>query len=278
MELALFFVLPLIGGFAFATTFELLRYRTGREEAQRLYYRAALIGVVLAVLAAALHAALHAWSKPYAMSIDRLAAAVVAPLLEKERSATTQPLSPAATAIRVDAAIACAYAFLLGALAPLWNRLIRLADRAWTRWAPRRPRRSFLERLNLRAITDQLERLIAESLLDASLVQVTLNNAKVYVGSVLESPNPASPAKYFKIQPWMSGQRSAEDGRVTFNTYYDTILAGFAQDESKRRTVATFQLVIPIDKVVSASGFDLGAYERFVREQGAEQRLQAPKA
>lgn len=44
MDLALFFVLPLIGAFAFATGFDLLRYRTGRQDSQRLYYQAAMIG------------------------------------------------------------------------------------------------------------------------------------------------------------------------------------------------------------------------------------------
>ena len=55
MDLALFFILPLIGGFAFATGFDLLRYRTGRQGSQRLYQPAAMIGVPLAVVDSALH-------------------------------------------------------------------------------------------------------------------------------------------------------------------------------------------------------------------------------
>jgi hypothetical protein len=49
-------VLPVIGGFAFITRFTLLRYWTGREESQRLYYRAAFWGIVFAAIAALLHA------------------------------------------------------------------------------------------------------------------------------------------------------------------------------------------------------------------------------
>jgi hypothetical protein len=97
---------------------------------------------------------------------------------------------------------------------------------------------------------------------------VTLSNSKVYVGSVLESLDPGSPAKYFKIQPWMSGHRG-EDGMVQFNTFYDDILSAFQADPGKRAAVETFQLVIPIDKVLTASGFDVQAYERFLRERDA---------
>lgn len=75
----------------------------------------------------------------------------------------------------------------------------------------------------------------------------------------------------------MSGHRSSETGKVDFNTFYDNILAGLGAEEAKRRA-ATFQLVIPIDKVVSASGFDFDAYEQFVLEQGATERDAAVEA
>ena len=101
-------------------------------------------------------------------------------------------------------------------------------------------------------------------------MQITLNNFKLYVGSVLDSPNPASLGKYFKNQFWMSGHRAAADGRVTSSTYYDAILAEFDRNESRRRTVATFQLVSPVDKAVSASGVDLNAYKHFLCEQRVE--------
>ncbi len=262
MDLALFFVLPLIGGFAFATTFDLLRYRTGREDSQRLYYRAALIGVLLAAGGATLHVVL-ARLPAYATGIRGLSAQLVVPLLEKERGAGTTALSQTAQDLRIEAVLACLYGFVLGVLTPIWNLVIRLADALWTRLPFLPPRASFLDRLNLNAITDQLERLIAESLAGKTLVQVTLSNSKVYVGSVHESLNPASPAKYFKLQPWLSGYRSSKDGRVDFNTYYDTVLASLETSDAASEVAASFQLVIPIDKVVSASGFSLEAYEKF---------------
>jgi len=279
VDLALFFVLPLIGGFAFATGFDLLRYSTGRQDSQRLYYQAAKIGVLLAVVGAAVHLWLSTFHW-YAAGIRELTADLVAPLLEKERGAGTQPVSVVAQSLKVQAVFACVWGFVLGVATPAWNRLIRAVDWAWTRIPGCG---SFLDWLNLRSITDQMERLITESLINKTLLQVTLNNAKVYVGSVHESLNPASPAKYFKIQPWMSGYRSSTNGRVDFNTYYDKVLAAVDESDAMGEVAASFQLVIPIDKVVTASGFSLQAYEQFEldrldqqdREQEAAKRTGA---
>lgn len=277
MDLALFFVLPLIGGFAFATTFDLLRYRTGREDSQRLYYRAALIGVLLALAGAGLHYLL-AKIPAYAAWIRVTTDALVNPLLEKERSQGTVPLSALAQGLKVQTVLACFYGFALGVATPLWNYAIRFLDWLWTHLPFPSPPASFLDRLNLAAITDQMERLITQSLLNKTLLQVTLSNAKVYVGSVHESLNPASPAKYFKIQPWLSGQRRSTDGRVEFNTYYDEVLAAVESSDPLGEVAASFQLVIPIDKVVSASGFSLQAYEQFELKRLEQEDREQEKA
>ena len=274
MDLALFFVLPLIGGFAFATDFDLYRYRTGRQDSQRLYYLAAKIGVLLALVGAGLHWAL-ANLPAYALQVANVTAGFVTPLLEKERSASTAPISALAQGLKVQAVFACAWGFVLGVATPVWNRVIRVVDWLWVH-AGRRT--SFLDRLNLNAITDQLERLVTESLINKTLLQVTLNNSKVYVGSVHESLNPASPAKYFKIQPWMSGYRSSKDGRVEFNTYYDYVLAAVGEGDSTGDVAASFQLVIPIDKVVTASGFNLQAYEHFELQRQDREDAERDKA
>ena len=92
--------MPLIGGFAFVTRLSLLRYKTGREESQRLYYRAALCGVVLAVVAGVLHEVGQRLSAAYAAFAKDIASTVPLPLLEKDRSAISLPLSPAAQAVR----------------------------------------------------------------------------------------------------------------------------------------------------------------------------------
>jgi hypothetical protein len=197
VDLALFFVLPLIGGFAFVTGFMLLRFRTGREDAQRLYYRAALYGVWLALAAGLAHVSARAWLMAYADFSSRISATLISALLERDKTTATVQISAAAARMRADVVLVCVYALALGAAAPIWSWIVAGADRMWLAMG----RRSFLDRLNLAAITDQLERLMAESLYLASAVQITLSNSKVCVGVVLQSPDPALPAKHVTIQP-----------------------------------------------------------------------------
>lgn len=172
------------------------------------------------------------------------------------------------------------WSLILGFLAP-WNAALRKLDKFWggvLEHAFALPRRSMLRDWNRRAVKDQLELLIFDSVLSKEPIQVTLSNAKVYVGSVLESLDPASQAKHMKLQPIMSGYRRDDNGKVDFNTFYEDVLADLSDAVAKARA-ATFQLIIPIDKVVTASGFDFEAWQQFeIRREleEAESQEQAP--
>ena len=50
-----FYVLPLVGGYAFATIWTASLYRASRESGHRLYFRAVFYAVFLVVCAALLH-------------------------------------------------------------------------------------------------------------------------------------------------------------------------------------------------------------------------------
>lgn len=259
MDLALFFVLPLIGGFVFVTDFELLRYRTIREDSQRLYYRAAFWSLIFAVIAGLLHwLAEHV--PMYAGLVGRLNQSVFMPLFERERAASALPLSAAASALRADVALVCVYALVLGGLVPLWNALLKLVDRL--RFGPQL---SWGARVNRRAITDELESLLARSLIEARAVQLTIGSGKVYVGNVVETLEPSSTLKYVRILPIMSGQRDTSRGTVDYTTFYDDVISLGADEENVR----SFELVIPVEQVVTASGFDFDAFERFLEQKEA---------
>ena len=66
----------------------------------------------------------------------------------------TVPLSALAQALKIQAVFACLWAFALGVATPLWNTVIRILDWAWPRVARQK---SFLDRLNVSSITDQME-------------------------------------------------------------------------------------------------------------------------
>ena len=267
MDVALLFFLPLIAGFRFVQTCVFTSYRAARQDTQRLYYQAAVWGIVLAVLGFFLHRWASGWSwyRPIATGVID---GFVSPLLERTSASGTPIDSKATAAIRVDLAFACGWALLLGLATPLFNRLVAAIYAGWTLLTAvdERPR-SLVSAVNYLSITDQFEMLLADALRRAGQIQCTLSNQKVYVGWVTQSPNPLGQEKYFRIQPSMSGFRSKDDGRVTFTTYYDDILQKYKTDPERLRW---YEIVIPMDKIVSAAGFDLTAYVEFQKKPRAE--------
>ncbi len=271
MDVALLFFLPLIGGFLFVERFYGTRFRAAREETQRLYYKAAFWGVALSIVGLVLHHALRHVAA-YRDLADQLGRAVLGPLLERPPGLSGAPdpvVANQGLAVRIDVAFACAWALALGVATPALNGLVALVDRV-----AYRPRgRSLISAINDASITDQFERLLAEALRASRQIQVTLSNQKVYIGWVTRSPNPHGQEKYFRIQPSMSGYRSKDDGEVQLTTFYDDILERFRDDRARLRS---YEIVIPIDKIVSASGFDLAAYVEFQAHGRARARREAP--
>jgi hypothetical protein len=99
--------------------------------------------------------------------------------------------------VRSHVALVCVYALLFGVSAQLWGRVLL--------WIGSRFDTGLPVRANLRTITDPLESLLAHSLLNGELIQVTLNTGKVYVGYVLQAADPDLPTKFIKLQPLMRG-------------------------------------------------------------------------
>ena len=284
LDLALLCFLPLLGGFLFVRGFLLTRYSTAREETARVYYRAAMFGAVLATVGLLAHNELRRAVPAYHALALQTETNIVTPLLAKPAApapAVATPSAPAAevAAARVRAWIfwACTWGFLLGAATPVFNALTRIllwlvnalaigavALMRQFGWRPRGPLLSPIERLNRRAITDELERLLYEAMLRADSVQVSLDNQKVYVG-IVTSIDPVGPAKHFTLQPLMSGGRNGDDRDVVYTSFYDKVIqavqqAAPAQGEALLRRMA---LVVPIARVVTASGFDFDAFKRF---------------
>ena len=57
---------------------------------------------------------------------------------------------------------------------------------------------------------------------------------------------------------------------VNYTTFYDKILTEFEANPDTKDAVDSFQQVIPVDKVVTLSGFNLDAYVRFLAERPSE--------
>lgn len=217
-------------------------------------------------------------SPTYRGAIDDVKRSLLQPLFEKERAsgAAATSLSAQAMAVRVDVALVCLYAMLLGSLVWVWNAALWLLDAIWSRrpWRYDAGRKSLIAWWNRRAITDELEGLVARALISATPLQLSLSSGKVYVGSAVEALDPSSAAKHVRIQPLMSGQRDSATGEVTYTTFYDDVVERLQAQEDRLRS---FQIVIPVDKVVTVSGFDFIAYEDFLKQKTGDQSSTTPQ-
>ena len=274
MDLTLLFFLPLIGGFLFVESFALTRFRAARQETQRLYYKAALYGVVLSLVGLLLHYVLGRQSQTYRVFAGFLRDGFIGPLLDRPVAPGAAPYSTQSIGTRSDVAFACVWALLLGASTPVLNLVVTLLDRLHHALFTRRTGRpSLLEIVNARSITDQFEMLLATAVRDATQLQVTLSNQKVYVGTVTKTVEPRSQEKYVRLLPFMSGFRSKDTGEVVYNVFYTALLEARAAG-----TLNLYEVVVPMDKIVSASGFDLDLYYAFQKAKDAGAAPPSPRA
>jgi hypothetical protein len=105
---------------------------------------------------------------------------------------------------------------------------------------------------------DKLLGLLYDAMDDSAPVMFTLENRKVYIGNVWESPNLETAATYVLLLPAMSGFRDSETLRLTLTTDYISLWSG---GEHARHEAEKFVMVIPIASIKTASRFDLDLYE-----------------
>lgn len=239
LDLALLCFLPLLGGFLFVRGFLLTRYRTAREETARVYYRAAMAGAVLAAVGLLAHNELRRAVPAYGALALQTEAAIVTPLLTKPAAPTPAVATLSAAAAEVAAARvrawifwACSWGFLLGAATPVFNgltgillwlvHLLAIGGVALMRqfgWRPLGPLLSPIERLNRRAITDELERLLYEAMVRADSVQVSLDNQKTTrSSSKFSRPRQRRARPCCGAWAWWCRSRASSPPRVSIST------------------------------------------------------------
>lgn len=239
MEAAFALLLPLVAGYLYVSTCNQLKYKQARDDGHRLYFRIAYNGLLLFLLAAALGwglvaltASIEEFQRPSKGLVD-----VVAPLLKEPDKA------PATIAF----SLICAGSVVLGRALPYLDNLI-FRERA---------RRALLEA----AEEDDLESLLLEAAVQFKSIAITTTTKKVYVGLVLQTPEPRTGRRMIALLPFMSGYRT-DLGKVTFTTFYDQIYADRALERDDEES-NDFRLILPVDKVVSVSFFDTETYAKF---------------
>jgi hypothetical protein len=235
VDAAFALLLPLIGGYHYVRLCTYVRYSVAREDGHRLYFRVAYYGVLLflvsLILLSGLYAALQGFS--WFQEAQRLIEAGLGPLFKDQNHAMAQ----------IGFLLICLTSIPLGRWSP-WviNGLFKkLSERAL--WEA--------------AALNELEELLL-ALTTARSISITLSSNKVYVGFALSTFLPPTDRRFISVLPMMSGYRT-EEGRVVFTTFYDKQIDS-APAEAKNDE---FNLVLPIDKMLSISFFDIAIYARF---------------
>ena len=115
-------------------------------------------------------------------------------------------------------------------------------------------------------IGNELELLFAISVSDSQLIQITLNNDKVYVGWVEIIPKP-NETQFVKIIPLLSGYRD-DKKELKLMTDYSRVYADYIQ-RGRIRDIKELEmnLVVRVSEIVTASKFDFEIWEQFERNR-----------
>lgn len=239
MEAAFALLLPLVAGYLFVSSCRRLKYKHARDDGHRLYFRIAYYGLLLfvatAVLLALAYWLLMRWQ--WFVATQNWAVDVIKPILKDQNTASSQ----------LGFLLICVGTVAAGRFAHhIDNRVFRVnADEA----------------LFEAAMSDDLELLLLEAAVQYKSISVTTSSGKVYVGLVLGTGEPKNSRRVIALLPLMSGYRT-EIGKVIFTTFYDEAYAQRAQERDDDES-NDFRLVLPVDKMVSISFFDLKVYKDF---------------
>ena len=106
-----------------------------------------------------------------------------------------------------------------------------------------------------------MERLMQDSVEPRSLVELTLDNGKSYVGFVTNSGIATFSDSDVSIVPLFSGHRSPKKHKLKLTTSYREALIKAADDESNL-SVFDFEVALSKSRIVSARRFNMAVYRK----------------
>jgi hypothetical protein len=240
LEAAFALLLPLVAGYLYVSSCNQLKYKLARDDGHRLYFRIAYFGVLHFLLTAAV-LSLAYWfledQSAFQEARDR-AVELVKPLLKEPEKAPDA---------QVGFLLICTLSVALG-------RFLPHADNSLFKG---KAEQAVLDA----ASQDDLELLLLEAAIQYKSISVTTSSGKVYVGLVVQTGEPKTNRRVIALLPFMSGYRT-ETGKVIFTTFYDEIYQERAKERDDEES-NDFRLILPTDKLVSISFFDIKVYEAF---------------
>jgi hypothetical protein len=218
-------LLPLLGGYFFITYWHPTRYDSKRYSGERLIFHSALAGFVFLILS---------------FAIVRVVVANWPPLYRIWHSAVPFPHSGVSLGALLLAIGICG---LLNLFVDRSNQVKRTIEE-WN---------------------DYLEILLLRALEETRQIAVTLTNGKVYIGFAVGSFDPINERKYIVMLPTISGYREPPSHKLILTTDYTAVYQQLIADDETRliKSADDFQLVIPVNAILSANLFDWHVYDRF---------------
>ena len=216
------FLIPVVSGYWFLTHLHRTRYGALRDKGYHVFFRAVIAGVILAFIA---HVSIF----------------VLNPLVPEISAMwdTFIPLSYSGTTMLT---------LLLAFVLPFIGNYFYDEERA--------ARRAAMES------GDLIELLIAESIKDQRLIELSLRSGKSYIGFALESGITRQGESDIALIPMASGYRNKDTHELEITTNYAPVIQKSLEMMSKL-AYKDFRVVIPMVEIVSARVFHPEAYERF---------------
>ena len=220
-------LIPAIGGYWFLTHWNYTRYRAARDSGYHVLFSSAFAGLVLFVLAYGMVLLLKHWLPQLVAQWD-----------------SHIPIPYSAPAV---------LSVLLGFLLPIPLNWIYGTERAAQKAAV--------------ISGDLVELLIAESIADQKLVELSLKSGKSYIGLALESGIERQQVEPdVALIPLLSGYRNQETRELVITTDYSLVIEQAL--ESWGLNYEDFRIVIPMSQIVSARLFFPKVYDLF--QEGTE--------
>ena len=223
------FLIPVVSGYWFLTHLYLTRYSALRDSGYHVFFRAVIAGVMLAFMA-------------------HLIIFVLNPCFPKLSALWNIfiPISYSGTAMLT---------FLLAFVLPcIGNQLYDKEEAA---------RRTAMDS------GDLIELLIAESIEEQRLVELSLRSRKSYIGFALESGITRQGESDISLIPIASGYRNKDTHELEITTNYAPVVRESLERMSDLE-FNDFRIVLPMAEIISARVFHPEAYGRFRRENTQE--------
>lgn len=229
---------PAVGGYWLLTHWHFTRYQVSRQSGYHVLFRSAAYGIALYFCA------------------DRFATLCGDECWVRELNMLIQFLDEhAPNPLTTESALTLIMALVLPPIFNLFYSPTRGVRRA------------------VRDAGEDVELLILDSLRNGTLIEITLENRKVYIGMAARSGVGNSPDADAAIVPQLSGYREEKTLALQIDTAYTTVLSqhirgdadfdGQVDSDSSREELERFRVVIPMSRIVSARPFEQVVFDDF---------------